>query len=302
MQHTDAEALDCAIVGAGPGGLTAAIYLARYRRTSIAIDAGNSRARWIPESHNCPGFPSGISGDEFLARLAEHAAVAGARVDTGEATAVRRLSTGEFELEWTKGRLRARKLIIATGCEDILPSVDGLDEAVACGAIRFCPVCDAYETIDRDIAVHGPLEAAAGHALFMRTYSSRVTVVPTTDDPPDAGTIRDLHEAGVAITSAPRGLRFDGKRCAFEIAGSLRAFDVLYPTLGSRQRSGLARSLGAACDDEGALLVDGHQMTSVEGVYAIGDVVSALNQISVATGHAAVAATAVHNALPKRFA
>ncbi|HRO57699.1 MAG TPA: NAD(P)/FAD-dependent oxidoreductase [Burkholderiaceae bacterium] len=299
----DAETLDCAIVGAGPGGLTAAIYLARYRRTGVAIDAGNSRARWIPKSHNCPGFPSGIGGSEFLARLAEQARVAGARVETGEVRAVRRRSDAdEFEVEWMKGRIRARKLILATGCEDVLPSVDGLDQAVDCGAIRFCPVCDAYETIDRDIAVYGPFEGAASHALFMRTYSPKVTVVPATDDPPDPGTIRDLREAGIAIAAAPQGLRFDGMRCAFEISGGLREFDVLYPMLGSRQRSELARAFGAKCDDDGAIFVDDHQMTSVEGLYAIGDVVSALNQISVATGHAAVAATAVHNALPKRLA
>jgi len=302
MQSRDTETLDCTIVGAGPGGLTAAIYLARYRRTSIVIDAGNSRAKWIPESHNCPGFPSGISGDAFLARLAEHAGVAGARVETGEATAVRRLPTGEFELDWTKGALRARKLILATGCEDVMPELDGLDRAVDCGAVRFCPVCDAYETIDRSIAIYGPLPSAASHALFLRTYSNNVTVVPTSNDGATDRTIRDLREAGIAITGAPKGLSFDGQRCAFEIEGTFHAFDVLYPMLGSRQRSELARSLGAACDNEGALLVDDHQMTSVEGVYAIGDVVSALNQIAVATGHAAVAATDVHNALPRRFA
>jgi thioredoxin reductase (NADPH) len=72
--------LDCAIVGAGPGGLTAAVYLTRFRRPIVVFDSGNSRARWIPESHNCPGFPSGIGGDAFLARLAAQARDSGARV------------------------------------------------------------------------------------------------------------------------------------------------------------------------------------------------------------------------------
>ena len=72
--------------------------------------------------------------------------------------------------------------------------------------------------------------------------------------------------------------------------------------LGSQPRSELARALGARTDEDGGLFASKHQETSVPGLYAIGDVVSALHQISVATGHAAVAATAVHNRLPPNFA
>ena len=59
------EPLDCAIIGGGPGGLTAAIYLARFRRAAVVVDTAASRARWIPESHNCPGFPTGVSGRDY---------------------------------------------------------------------------------------------------------------------------------------------------------------------------------------------------------------------------------------------
>jgi len=88
----------------------------------------------------------------------------------------------------------------------------------------------------------------------------------------------------------------------FELDGTPRGFDVVYPMLGLISRSSLAVGAGADCDEEGALIVDARQMTSVEGLYAIGDVVSALNQISVATGHAAIAATDVHNRLGANFA
>ena len=60
---------DCAVIGAGPAGLTSALYLARFHRRVIVFDGGNSRARWIPESNNCPGFPGGISGTTLLQRL-----------------------------------------------------------------------------------------------------------------------------------------------------------------------------------------------------------------------------------------
>lgn len=294
------DPVDCAIVGAGPGGLTAAIYLSRFRRPIVLFDAGNSRARWIPASHNCPGFPTGITGDAFLDRLREQARTSGARVEKGEVLRLQR--DGEwFVLDSGDGRVVARNVILATGCEDVLPEIEGLEEAVACGAIRFCPICDAFEAIDRDIAIHGPFDAAVGHARFLRTYSARVTVVPT-DEPADRQQSLRLRDDGIAVCAVPESIRFDGERCGFEFGGSIRSFDVVYAMLGSRQRSELALSLGAACDDERALHVGDRLETSVPGLYAIGDVVSALNQIAVATGHAAIAATAVHNALPDRFA
>jgi thioredoxin reductase (NADPH) len=63
------DRLDVLVVGAGPAGLTAATYLARFHRRFALVDAGKSRARWIPTSHNCPGFPHGIGGDALLDKL-----------------------------------------------------------------------------------------------------------------------------------------------------------------------------------------------------------------------------------------
>lgn len=75
--------LDALIVGAGPAGLTAAIYLARYRRRIALVDSGESRAALIPVTHNYPGFPNGISGAELLARLTEQALQYGVEVQGG---------------------------------------------------------------------------------------------------------------------------------------------------------------------------------------------------------------------------
>ena len=75
---------DGAVVGGGPAGLTAALYLARFRRSCLVVDAGSSRAAWIPRSRNYPGFPPGISGNDLLARLREQAAGYGARLEHGQ--------------------------------------------------------------------------------------------------------------------------------------------------------------------------------------------------------------------------
>lgn len=294
-----AEPLDCAIIGGGPGGLTAAIYLARFRRSAVLFDAGGSRARWIPESHNCPGFPSGVSGRDYLARLTVQARSCHARIESSEVASIRR--EGDLFVLGGADETVVRKVILATGCEDVMPSLDGLEDAVACGALRLCPICDGYEAIDQDIAVHGPLAETVDHAMFIRTFSRQVVVVPT-DDGDGADARARLRDAGVSVTAIGRELSFDGARCSFLLDGQRRAFDIVYPMLGARQNSRLATALGATTDDEGALRVDHNQMTSVPGVYAIGDVVSALNQIAVATGHAAIAATHVHNALPANLA
>ena len=87
--------------------------------------------------------------------------------------------------------------------------------------------------------------------------------------------------------------------CTVVVDGTRHVFDTVYPVLGSDAQGELAVALGADCDDDGALVVDASQQTSVEGLYACGDIVSALNQISVAVGQAAIAATAVHNRLPR---
>ena len=287
--------LDCIVVGGGPGGLTAATYLARYRRSTVVFDHGLARAVWIPTSHNCPGFPDGVGGRELLARMRRQATSFGVDIIDDEVNALVH-TDGQFELRHGDTTVRARNVILATGCEDVMPEMQGLEAAVASGAIRLCAICDAFEAIDQEIAVYGPIEHAAPHALFLRTYSRRLVMIPSRE-PGDDDARKTLERNGIEVTPTSEPPRFDGERCHFQFDGRSRSFGIVYPSMGLISRSSLATDAGARCDKEGALITDRQQMTSVEGLYAIGDVVSALNQISVATGHAAIAATAVHNRL-----
>src|ERR671938_1840853 len=89
MPPADAAApLDCLVVGGGPGGLSAAIYLARFRRRFLLLDAGESRCDWIPRSHNHPGFPDGIPGPELLERMRAQARRYGAPIERDRVTAL----------------------------------------------------------------------------------------------------------------------------------------------------------------------------------------------------------------------
>jgi thioredoxin reductase (NADPH) len=290
---------DCLVIGGGPAGLTAATYLARYLRRVAVADAGGSRAELIPVSHNYPGFPSGVSGREFVASLARQAQQYGAHLRRGRVTALER-ADGGFIARMDAASIAAGAVLLATGIVDEHPALPQHRRLVEAGRVRYCPICDGYEALDRRIAVVGPLAHALKKALFLRTYTRKISVLAldatiASDDPRRA----PLVEAGIGLADAPLAdLVVDGETMRAVMAdGAAFEVDILYPAMGAKVRSELAASLGATCTEDGYLTVDQHQRTSVPGLYAAGDVTSDLHQISVATGHAAVGATDIHNRL-----
>ena len=297
------QTLDCLVVGAGPAGLTAAIYLARFRRDFLVLDGGPSRAGLIPTTHNFPAWPQGVSGEKLLARLREQALAHEARIEQGRVECLQR-DGDDFVAIAGESRWRARTVVLATGIVDRHPDWPGLREATLDGLLRWCPICDGFEMLDKEIALVTAAASGLGHAKFLRTFSRKVTLVALSDDEGlDAEGIAGLEESGIELESRPLlGFEARGRRVALKFAdGASREFDAVYPMLGCKVQSELATQLGARCDESGDLLVDAHQCTSVEGLYAIGDVVSDINQISVGTGHAAIAATAIHNRLARNF-
>ncbi len=302
MSAKDAEPLlDCLIVGAGPAGLTAATYLARFHRAFVVVDAGKSRARWIPESHNCPGFPFGVSGTALLEKLRKQAETYGANIEHGRIAKLERdgetfVATSEDGQRW-----RARHVLLATGIVDVMPAMQGLQAGIERHAVRLCAICDGYEASDDRIAVLAPADEAIRHALFLRSFSRQVTAIRSEPGEPSAACAGLAHEAGIVLLGVATALRCDETACEVEIGDVTHRFDTLYPVLGSDSQSALATTLGAIVDENEELLVDAHMQTSVPGLYAIGDVVSALNQISVAVGHAAIAASAIHSRLPANW-
>jgi thioredoxin reductase (NADPH) len=297
------EIFDCLIIGAGPAGLTAAVYLARYRRNIVIVDDGRSRAELIPESHNYPGF-QGISGAELLKALRSQAAQYGVQIRRQTVTALANGSHPGLAAALQDGEtMVARHVLLATGIVDESPSLPGLRQVIYEGSIRFCPICDAYEAMDKRIGVLGPADTAYRKALFLRTYSNNVVLLPISDAKTlDESIRRQLSEAGIRVSETVVDVERSGEFIEATMATGRRCkFDVLYPALGCSVRSQLAAGLGARQNEEGALFVDSNQQTSVSNLYAAGDVVSDLHQLAVATGHAAIAATSIHNSLPPNF-
>src|SRR5699024_4843736 len=127
--------------GAGPAGLTAALYLARFRRAVITLDSGASRAALIPRSHNYPGFPPGIGGVELLMRLRQQALSYGARLETGQVEQIRPHKAG-LQVKCSGKTLFARTVLLATGVEDQLPDMPNVQEAIRGSHVRLCAICD----------------------------------------------------------------------------------------------------------------------------------------------------------------
>ncbi len=296
-----ADIVDCLVIGGGPAGLLAGVYLGRYRRQVAVIDEGKSRVAMIPKSRNVIGFPDGIAGPELLERMRLHAQNFGARLEIGRVEQLDRNADGTFVARAGSLTLRARFVILATGARDVEPELTGLAESLKAGHVRYCPVCDGFETQGQRVAVLGREIHGLRESAFVAGFDNEVTWLSMgshskcTEDE-----LKRLGERGVRIIEhEPRHIECrPGDGVSVELHnGETISFDVLYPALGLTHASELATRLGARAQDDGQLLVDDHLQTTVDGLYCAGDVAAGLNQINVAAGHAAIAATAIHNRL-----
>ena len=299
----DEPEYDCLVIGGGPAGLTAAIYLARFHLALKVVDAGDSRAAWIPCTRNHAGFPNGISGVELLDRMKAQAQQFGAAIESERVTRLDRIDGG-FRATWGSGSASARTVLLATGTKNRRPPMDeGLhDEAVARGLIRYCPICDGYEVTDKKLGVIGDGAHGVAEAVFLRSFTADITLIA-----PDRA--HDLAPADQAALAA-LGIRTVDGPChavaalddaiVVETPRGHHTFDSVYPALGSDVRTKLAGQIGVALGEAtGCIVTDAHQRTSVPGAYAAGDVVLGLDQISHAMGEGGVAATTIRNDLAK---
>ncbi|SEM44770.1 thioredoxin reductase (NADPH) [Sphingomonas gellani] len=294
---------DCIIIGAGPAGLTAAIYLSRFLLSIRLFDGGSSRAALIPRTNNHAGYPDGIPGTDLLLLMRRQAERFGA---VREAVAVTRIERdGENFTVFAGDRaFAARTVLLATGVVNNRPNMpnDVHDEGLARGLLRYCPICDGYEVTDKRVGIVGTGDHGMREALFLRGYTRDVTLIaPEAEHMLDDACRKKLDEAGIARVDGPcGGWAIEGDRMALDTAAGRLSFDSIYPALGSQIRSELAVDAGANATDEGCMEVDDHQRTSIPGLFAAGDVVKGLDQISHAMGEAGVAATTIRNLLSER--
>ncbi|MEG8042865.1 NAD(P)/FAD-dependent oxidoreductase [Sphingomonas faeni] len=294
---------DCIIIGAGPAGLTAAIYLARFHLSIRLFDCGCSRAALIPCTHNHAGYPEGIRGTDLLARMLAQAETYGAVREGVRVDAIEVEDDG-FTVRLGDRRARARSVLLATGVVNNRPNMpDAIhDEALEAGLLRYCPICDGYEVTDKRVGIIGTGDHGMREALFLRGYTKDVTLIaPEGGHDLDPACEAALDDAGIVRVGGPCGnYAIEGDKLALDTVKGRLWFDSIYPALGSVIRSELAVAAGARASEDGCLEVDSHQRTSIPGLFAAGDVVKGLDQISHAMGEAGVAATTIRNMLAEQ--
>ncbi|KTC65830.1 thioredoxin reductase (plasmid) [Legionella adelaidensis] len=293
------ELLDCVIIGGGPAGLTAAIYLARFCRNFAIFDTGKSRANLIPRSFNYPGYKNGISGKNILKKLKEQVSQYAIEIYKEQVIALEKENV--FIIQTPSQKLYAKTVLVATGIVDIEPDLPNIPNAIERGLLRHCPICDIYEVRNKRIAVLAQDEKGFQTALFIRHFSAQVSLLTLgkklhlTRDNKDK-----LHSNNIVLleNSLKKIVLKKNDIGTIYLKDFIEPlkFDTIYSALGTKNNNELALHLGAKTQ-KGALIVDKHQETSIKGLYAAGDIVSDLNQLSVAQGQAAIAATAIHNAL-----
>lgn len=298
-----AAPLDCLVIGGGPAGITAAIYLARFHLKVRVVDAGDSRILWIPRTHNHAGYPDGVPGKELLDAMVEQARRYDVPIERGRVMRVER-QDGVFVTDWGNGPVAARTILIATGIQNRRPQCDEAlhDTALMGGQLRYCPVCDGYEVTDKRVGVIGTGGRGIAEALFLRSYTADVTVIES-DGPIDLdGEDRErAADAGLVLVDGPATIEAieDGKLIVRTAQGPLQ-FDSVYPALGSDSNNTIAHALGAELANDACVVVDARQRTTVPGLYAAGDIVQGLDQISHAMGEGGVAATTIRNDLSRQ--
>ena len=293
--------LDCLVIGVCPAGQAAAIYLARFRRRFQVIDGGASRAALIPTSHNHAGYPGGNHGAMLLERMTAQARMYGASIRPGTVSGLQRRTDGTFLARVGEDAIAARTVLLATGFVDREPELPDVTDAIQRGLIRHCGICDGYEVIGHRVGVIGQGSSGLHEALFLRTYTSDVTLL-------SLGTPLSLSReerrtakiAALVVVEEPvTSVTLGGDRVNSLTlrSGMCHMFDTLYSALGSDARSSFVRPLGTTLDDNGCVVTAEHQRSSTDSLFAAGDIVRSLDQISVAMGEAAIAATATHNLL-----
>ncbi|HEX8456759.1 MAG TPA: NAD(P)/FAD-dependent oxidoreductase [Pyrinomonadaceae bacterium] len=298
---------DCIVIGAGPAGLSAALFLARYRRRVLTFHHNSPRNIY---SHGVHGFLGhhGIMPTELLARGRDEVTAHGGLIVEGCVTGVERIGEECFRVSTGDERVvaqyfDARRLLLATGLRDLTPDCPGFREFYG-ASVHHCPDCDGFEVTGKRVAVLGQGKTAVGFTLGLLTWTDKLTLITNGD----AGGLSDEHLAKLAEFNIPVTNQVIAKLEGDEETKQLEfvrftdddalACEALFFNLGTETASNLHEMLGCRIDEEcGLVWVDEDQQTSVPGVYAAGDLTPKSQLAVVAAAEGAMAAIHIHKSL-----
>jgi thioredoxin reductase len=298
---------DCIVVGAGPAGLSASLFLARYRRRVLTFHYYSPRNIY---SHGVHGFLGhhGILPEALLARGREEVLLHGGAILEACVTKAERLAANHFRVTVKpEGKeeqsVEARRLLLATGLRDLTPDCEGFRDFYG-SSVFHCPDCDGFEVSGKRVAVISSGKKGVSFTLNLLTWTDQLTLITDGDEEEiDAECRAKLARFNIPITNR-RVARLQGdfekrqlQRVIFDDGEALEC-DALFFNFGTEPASDLHRFLGCKLDEEcGLVWIDEEQQTSVEGVYAAGDLTPKSQLAVVAAAEGAMAAIHIHKSL-----
>ncbi len=292
---------DAIIIGGSFAGLSAAMYIARARRSVCIIDTGSPRNRFAAHSHGFFAQDGSAPGAMLATARAQVAAYPTATFIEGEALSAAREPDG-FSVKLTTGEmLESSRLVLAFGISDELPAIPGLAERWGTSVLH-CPYCHGFEFSGQRLGVLHVSPRSLHQAMLIAEWGPTTLYLNGAPEP-DAASLAQLQQRGVALEPAPvRALHGEGAQLsAIElIDGRTSGVDALYLGPRTRLNSEIAQQLGCALDEGtfGSIIrTDGDKLTTISGVYAAGDITRSVHNVTWASADGVTAGMAVHRSL-----
>ena len=290
---------DCIIIGGGPAGLTCAIFLGRYRRRVLLCDSGRPRNYASRAVHGFIGQHN-IDPAELRRRGREEAIDAG--VEICDCTVSKIESIGdEFCVTTTAGTMRTRRVALAYGVRDLVPEIPNITDFYP-GSVYHCPDCDGYEVTGKRVGVIGHGKRVVGLALKLRQWTDELTIFVN-------GNTREFTKEEMSKALAEGidikdekvlTLTGHGDQLSHAVldTGERVEIDALFFSIGTVRSCTLAEDLGCQVfEEQPCIVVDDYKQTTVEGVYAIGDLAPGSQLAVTSAADGAVAAIAINKSL-----
>jgi thioredoxin reductase len=290
--------MDVVVIGGGAAGLSAALVLGRSRRRTLVVDAGAPRNAPSPTAHSCftrDGTPPAELLRIGREQLAPYDSV---RVVGDRVTSVRP-TDGGFVVDLAEGgEVEARRVLLAVGVRDLLPTIDGID-ALWGRSVLHCPYCHGWEVRDQPLALHATGAIAMEMAPLLLQWSRDLLLATGGDAELTHADRATLARLGVRVVDTPVQ-RVEGDEHEVRILfqdGGVERRSALFVRPAQELASDLPRRIGCELTDAGHIRVGADMQTSVAGVYAAGDATTPLQQIVVAAASGAQAAMMINRDL-----